>query len=97
MSTLSSSSTLAEIQAAYDDNAPYAEDGDTAMCLTFLTACRMLLRRMPKQTTLAGRGGHEVQMDMQLIHQELKAAERWYSTQNTAGRVKSLSVQEFRT
>jgi len=45
MSTLTSSSTLAEIEAAYDDSASYAEDRSPAKAKAFITACRMLIRR----------------------------------------------------
>jgi len=45
MSALSCSSTLAEIQAAYDDNACYAEQGSASKAKIFITAknaeCRM--------------------------------------------------------
>ena len=45
MSTLNGSSTLAQVQAAYDDNASYAEDSSVSKCRAFLTACRILLRQ----------------------------------------------------
>lgn len=45
MSTLSASSTLTEIEAAYDDAASYAEDRSPAKAKTFITACRLLIRR----------------------------------------------------
>lgn len=47
MATLNSSSTDAEVWAAYDDNASYEEDGSRAKALAFLTACRILRRRLP--------------------------------------------------
>jgi len=96
MSQLSSASTDAQVWAAYDDNASYAEDGDTAKCLIFQTACRMLLRRTPKLAALAGRGGHEIQMDVALLREELKAAERWYALANGTGRVTHLSLENYR-
>ena len=57
MSALSSSSTLVQVENAYDDNASYAEDESVAKCRAFLTACRILLRRMPAQTGAAGDAG----------------------------------------
>jgi len=79
MSTLSGTSTLAEVQAAYDDNASYAEDGSTAKASAFLTACRILLRRIP---TEAGKGSNRVRTDENLrrIQAELHDAQAWLAT-----------------
>lgn len=96
MSTLSSSSTDAEVKAAYDDNASYAEDESTAKAAIFITACRMLLRRMPKQASHGGVGGREIQQDMQLIADEMRAAQRWSAARGPAGQVKRLSLENFR-
>jgi hypothetical protein len=45
MSTLSSASTDAEVEAAYDDNAPYREDNSVSMARAFGTACVIMARR----------------------------------------------------
>ena len=50
-STLSSSSTDAEVWAAYDDNASYEEDVSRTKALAFITACRILARRLPISAT----------------------------------------------
>jgi len=47
MSTLTGSSTNAEVWAAYDDNASYEEDVSRPKALAFITACRVLSRRLP--------------------------------------------------
>ncbi len=77
MATLSSSSTLAEIQAAYDDNASYAEDASTVKAVAFITACRLLLRRTYKRQVHGGRGGQELEADPSLLRAELEDARRW--------------------
>ncbi len=82
--------------AAYDDNASYVEDDSTAKAQVFITACRVLLRRMPKQVAQGGGDGREIQMDMQLIRDEMQAAQRWLSLKNTAGGVKRFDLQDFR-
>ena len=72
MSTINSTSTLAQIEAAYDDNASYPENNSAAECRLFVTACRILLRRMPAQT-----GTREAQplLNPGLIQQQMKAAQ----------------------
>jgi len=78
VSTLSSASTIAEVQAAYDDNASYEEDASTAKCRAFVTACRFLLRRIPKRAVHGGRGGgEEIETDPTQIAAELAKAQRW--------------------
>ena len=84
MSTLTSSSTLAEIQAAYIDNASYAEDGSVAKARAFITACRILLLRLPKRARHGG-GGEEIELDPESIRSELKAAQRYVSTNAGVG------------
>ncbi|HWC89574.1 MAG TPA: hypothetical protein VG433_07965 [Pirellulales bacterium] len=81
--TLSSASTLAQVQASYDDNAAYAELGDTGMCASFITACRILLRRLPQEAS-HGNGRNTVQWNLSVILESQKKAERWLATQQTA-------------
>ena len=52
---LSSASSLANVQNAYDDNACYAEVGSINQAHGFITACRLLLRRLPKRVSKGGR------------------------------------------
>jgi hypothetical protein len=77
MSTLSSSSTLAEIQAAYDDNASYEEDGDATKAAAFITACRMLLRRIPRRVSHGGRGAEEIETSPEQLREDIADAHRW--------------------
>ena len=74
MSTLTSSSTDAEVEAAYDDNASYREDQSTAKAKAFITACRILIRRC---ATRMGERGDLLEFDVGLLRDEQRAAESW--------------------
>jgi hypothetical protein len=80
MSTINSTSTLAQVQNAYDDNASYAEDNSVTKCRALLTACRILLRRMPART---GTREAQLQLNAGLIQQEMKAAQGWPEAHDT--------------
>lgn len=95
-STLTSSSTLAEIKAAYDDNASYEEDASTAKAAAFITACRFLLRRLPKTAQAGGRGGEMIERDPQTIRAELEDARKWLAHNSRDGAVAFTSLEEFR-
>lgn len=81
MSSLSSTSTLAEIEASYDDNASYAEDNSASKAKAFVTACRMLLRRLPRSS---GRGTSNVVLSPDLIQKEMADALEWLATHDTS-------------
>ena len=72
MATLSSNSTDAEVWAAYDNNASYEEDVCRAKALAFVTACRILRRRLPLS---AGRGPQSVTRES--LDAEISAAKAW--------------------
>jgi len=95
MSTLSSSSTLAEVQAAYDDSASYAEDESVGKAAAFITACRVLLRRLPKRAVHGGRETEEIELDPAMIRKELSEARRWIADRSTAT-LRFASFQDFR-
>ncbi len=97
MSTLSSSSTLDEIYASYADNASYDEDGNLSKCKAFITACRLLLIKIPALVRSGNR--HEVQMDVSQIADELERARRWQvASSPTSGQanVIGISFADFR-
>ena len=78
MSTLTSTSTLAQVTAAYDDNASYAEDDSVSKCKAFITACRIILRRVPKRASHGGRtAGEEIEFDPTMVQAELERALAW--------------------
>src|SRR4051812_46733326 len=81
MSTLSSSSTLTQVEAAYDDNASYAEDGSVAKAKAFITACRMLIRRLPAE---AGTRESHVRLNPDLIRKEMDEARAWVAANDTS-------------
>lgn len=72
--SLSSSSTLAEIQAAYDDNSSYDLNGSVSQCKNFIIACRMLLRRTP---TAATQDRGSIQMNTDALKTALDLATQW--------------------
>ncbi len=74
MSTITSTSTLGQVQASYVDNASYAEDSSVAKCKAFITACRVLILRLPAQT---GTREAQLQLNPDLIQKEMKAAQEW--------------------
>lgn len=97
MSSLSSSSTLTAIVAAYIDNASYDEDGSTAKARTFITACRILLVRRAKRVVHAG---EEVELDLGQIDTQLSAAKRWLAanrgSDDGGGGIKHADFADYR-
>ena len=80
MSTLNSTSTLAQIEASYADSASYAEDNSVAKARAFVTACRLLLLKYPKRT---GTPQADLETSIDLIQKEKKAAEDWLAAHDT--------------
>jgi hypothetical protein len=99
MSSLSSSSTLPQVEGAYDDNASYAEDSSPAKCKAFLTAARILLRRYPRATA---NGSTHTQFSIDLVQNAIAAAEQWLESNDTAAnpatgpRITRASFEQFR-
>lgn len=94
MSSLSSSSTLAQVWAAYEDNASYEEDLSTTKAKAFITACRILLRRTPSSQT---KGSNQVNYDPGHIAKELEHAKVWLEARDPDYRVGPDSVRpDFR-
>ena len=97
MSTLSSSSTIAEAHAAYADNLSYEEDESTSKAAAFISACKLLIHLTPKMASHGRVGGRETQEDWQKWAHRMKEARQWLAARATAGQVKRLSVENFRT
>ena len=74
MSSLSSASTLAQVKDSYDDNASYAEDNSVTKARAFETACRILLRRLPKE---AAQADSRIEINSTEIHAELNEVKSW--------------------
>lgn len=81
MATLSSASTLADVWNAYDDNASYEEDDSVSKARTFITACRILLRRLPAQNT---RSSTTLRFDLKRIQNELQQAQRFVALKSAS-------------
>lgn len=99
MSTLSSASSLADVEAAYDDNASYEEDQSTSKALAFRTACRILFRMLPKRAVKGERGEEEIELDLGLIAKELERVESWLAANpvtSAASRTKYVDFSGFR-
>ena len=89
MSTLTSASTPADIQAAYADNASYAEDGDVAKAKAFVTACRMLLGLTPSRMSTAP--GVSLYVNLEVVERQLNAAQKYVTLRASA----SSGVRQF--
>lgn len=91
-----SSSTLAEVEAQYDDNADWREERSLAKAKLFAQACRILIRRY--KSTGSG-GGMSYGRDMGRLADELDAATTWIGTSQAAtagGSVRRLNFQDAR-
>ncbi len=71
MSTINGSSTLAQVETSYDDNASYLEDNSIAKAAAMITAGRILLRRLPSSSA---KGSNALTFRLDLIRQEIQAA-----------------------
>ena len=74
---IDSTSTDAEVWAAYDDNASYEEDASPTKCRAFITACRVILRRRPATASRGTAGGGSQAMSYESIKSELDSARDW--------------------
>lgn len=83
MATLSSSSTLTQIENAYLDNASYSEDKSLSKARVFITACRMLLFKLPSAQS---KGANSLSYNRNLIQRELERAQEWLAAKDGAER-----------
>lgn len=97
MATLSSTSTDAEVAAAYDDNASYETDASPSKAAAFIEAVRILLRRRPKK---AGKGrSQEIEFDMTILRDQILDAQRWLAQYGVSGggAVAEVAFDDFRS
>jgi len=98
VATVDSTSTDAEVQAAYDDNASYLEDGSVAKCTAFITASTILLRRMFRR---ASHGGDDLEREIRLIREELGSARQWLTANagvaDSGAGIKHVDMRDLRT
>ena len=98
MGSLNSASRLAEIKAAYDDNASYEEDGDAAKARAFITACRLYLMRIPRRVAHGGPASEEIELEPRMLIDQIQEAKRWLALNVPAasGAVKFSDFFNFR-
>jgi hypothetical protein len=101
MSTLSSSSTLTEINAAFADNCSYAEDGSATKARAFVTACTLLLNNVYERMAHGGSGGQELERKTAHYLDLIKRADAWLASSpaassSTGGGVKYTDFSSFR-
>ncbi len=95
MSTIGSNTTLEELFAAYDDNASYFEDDSVPKAKAFITACTMLLMRVPKRERTGG--NNETEFNPSEIRMQLEYAKRWLSQKRrSSGGHRHISLRHFR-
>ena len=100
MASLSASSTLAEVKAAYDDNLDYDLVSSVDKAKNFIQAARMLLRRMAEEVA---HGDDRIRDDYRKIAAELDKAENWWRASDATaaaaagGAVRHFSLQDFRS
>jgi len=80
-STLSSTSTYAEVQASYRDNASYREDASRVKALAFVTACVFLAELTP----ISGSRDGQSTTRESLMAQQRKAEDWLLANPGTSG------------
>jgi hypothetical protein len=94
LSTLTSASTDAQVRAAYDNNASYEEDGSVAKAKAFITACRILVHRLPKRIQ---KSQDIVDLTVTEVQAELKAARQFVaSSASSGGGFRHFNVEDYR-
>lgn len=82
MASVTSSSTVAEIEAAFVDNGSYVEDQSVSKCRAFITAARALLIKLP---TTATKGANTLSFRVESVQKELERAQSWLEARDTTG------------
>jgi hypothetical protein len=94
MSSLNSASSLADVKAAYADNAAYLEHQSPTEAAAFITACRLLLLQLPQR---AVGNGQEIDLDLRQIQLQIDDANRFLTHANIArAPVHCYSLEHFR-
>ncbi len=81
MSALSYTSSDADVNAAYDDNASYMEDLSIAKCRAFITAVRILIRRLNNKEADQG---SSLEKNIADLRAELNSASEWLAKNGNA-------------
>jgi hypothetical protein len=92
--TLSSASTLAEVEAAYDDNSDWRDGaGSVTKARAFAQACRILVRRY---NSSVGAGGASVSRDVNRIQAALDEVVEWLLENDTTANAGGTVILDFR-
>ncbi len=86
MAVLSSTNTLAQVRAAWLDNASYAEDDSASKCQQFITASIMLLGMQPAVSFTGGGqgGGQRLEFNQEIGARLLDDARGWLAANRSA-------------
>jgi len=96
---LTSASTDAQVEAAYEDNADYDTTNSTTKAKDFIQASRFKMNRMAQEVR---HGGASVRDEYLKYERALNAATGWLKTNDTSfaggasGLVKHVSFEDFR-
>jgi len=82
MSTLTGSSTFAEVLASYRDNASWQEDSSTTKANAFVTACRFMLSYAEEQSRGGGSTTVSQKFNYDQIRQEMDEATKYVAEQS---------------
>jgi len=77
---IGSNSSLAEVAACYDDNASYIEDQSPTKARRFITACNILIRRVPGFSE-QGAMNQRLSFDIEELSKQVAEARRWLATE----------------
>ncbi|MEY2855666.1 MAG: hypothetical protein RL030_2798 [Pseudomonadota bacterium] len=88
-----SSSTLAQVEAAYDDNADYRDSSSVTKARLFAQACRILVRRYVSGIAI---DGASTSRNVDLIKQQLSDVDGWLDGNDTARSSSGSVVLDFR-
>jgi hypothetical protein len=96
MATLDSTSTTAEITAAYLDNCGFREDDSAAMARAFITACTAMLARGIR--SISHGFGERLDFSPEVLRALIQDAQQFIANDTAnAGGVKFVSFEDYRT
>ena len=95
VSTITSTSTIADIEAAYLTNLSYEEDASVSKGKAFVSACRAILAIRPEEAVKGGGGksGSSLRFNVAAVQAQLEACQRWLAANDDTGSDSSGSVR----
>ena len=92
MATLDSTTSTADVRAAFDDNSGYEASNSLSMAQTFLQACIILSNRVPKRSVSGGRGAEEFEIAPEILENRLREVRTWRSSKTATSRVRHVDL-----